>query len=97
MRESYLNIHIQTLLEEVMEILGPLVLILERWDALGGDEEESTKGRVLHVRRLSLGHLDQHDAERPDVNLGAIIVTTDKLWCHPFASNQRRVWDKAKE
>lgn len=54
-----------------MELSGPLVLVLQGWDTLGGDEEEGPEGRVLHVGRFSLSHFNQHDAQRPDVHLGA--------------------------
>ena len=52
-KEEYLNFDIEAFLEEVVEVAGPLVLVLERRDALRGDEEEGTEGWVLHVGRFA--------------------------------------------
>lgn len=42
--------------------------------------------RVLEVRRFSFHHLDGHNAQGPDVHLGAIRRTGHNLWGHPVSS-----------
>ncbi len=112
------------LLEEVLELVRPLVRLLQLRNALRRDQEQSlggetesvssdnraiprgkkgrrirrssssgpyAQGRELHVRGLALGHLNDHDAERPDVNLDAVIVATDQLGGHPVGGADDRV------
>jgi len=48
------------------------------------------RGQV-HVRRLSLGHLDQGDACAPDVHLDTIVESPDELGGHPVGRSHDRV------
>lgn len=89
----------ETLLREVLELGTPLLSVGKGRDALesgeqgrqreeggylGGDEEEGTEGRTLHVRGLAFTHLHQHDAGGPDVHLDAVGMATDELGSHPI-------------
>ncbi len=77
----------ETLGEKVLELRRPLVALLERGNALGGDQEEGAKRRELHVRRFSFGHLHGHDTKTPDIDLDAIVVATDEFRGHPVGSS----------
>jgi hypothetical protein len=47
--------------------------------------------RELHVRRLALGHLHDHDAQRPDIDLGVVLLTAAKLGRHPVRRAHNRL------
>ena len=43
------------------------------------DEPESAEGRLRHVGRLAVHHLDGHDAQAPDVNLLPVVLPVYNL------------------
>lgn len=69
--------------EEGLELLGQLVGLLEAWGAVCGDEIECLQGLFVEVWRLGFDHFDGHDAQRPDVDLIAVLLLLDDLGCHP--------------
>lgn len=63
---------------ELREHGRPLRWIAQARNAFGGDEEERSERRELHVGRLAFGHLHDHDAEGPDVNLRVVFLRSDE-------------------
>ena len=86
----------EALVDKVLKVRRPLFGLLERRDALGGDEEERTQRRELHVRRLALGHLHDHDAQTPNVDLGAVVVASNQLRRHPVGGLHERARERAR-
>ena len=41
--------------------------------SMHGQDSAYPQGRELHVRRLAIGHLHEHDAERPNIDLVVIV------------------------
>lgn len=70
-------------MQEVAEYVREIVFIFNRGCAVRSNEVESPQGRLGQIWRLSLNHLDGHDAQTPDVDLPAVILTGDDLGCHP--------------
>ena len=55
---------------------------------------------TAEIGRLSVQHLNSHDAQRPNVNFGAVLLTSNHLRGHPIWSPHERfptrlVWDDA--
>jgi len=80
---SRLNIYAETDGKESLQLLGQLVGLLQAWRAVGGNEIQSLQGLLVQVWRLGFDHLNSHDAQRPDVNLIAILFLLHDLWRHP--------------
>ena len=79
-----LHVHLEAFVEEVLEDGGQLVPLLDLRLPVGGDQVERPQGVLVQIRRFPLDHLDGHDAERPDVNLGSVVLSSDHLWSHPI-------------
>lgn len=82
-RGTALDVGTETDGEEGLEVLAERLWLLERGRAVGGNQIERLERLFVEVRRLVLDHLDGHDAETPDVDLGAVLFLLDDLGRHP--------------
>ncbi len=73
-----------------LEVLGDLVGLLEARRAVGGDEVERLERLLVQVRWLRLNHFNGHDAERPNVDLGAVRLLLHHLRRHPVRRADHR-------
>ena len=87
---ALLHVHLEAFVEEVLEDGGQLVPLLDLRLPIGGDQVERPQGVLVQVGRLPLDHLDGHDAERPDVNLGTVVLSSDDLRSHPVGCAHHR-------
>lgn len=56
---------------------------LELCGRIDGDHEQSSQRRLLEKRRLAFRHLDERDAQRPNIHLRVVLVPLDELGRHP--------------
>jgi hypothetical protein len=63
--------------------------LLQIRDAFRGDEEEGLERLVIHVRRIALRHLHQHDTRAPDVHLCSV----SKRLCPTTSQSQEQAQD----
>lgn len=82
-RGSALHIHAQTNTQESLELLRQLLRLLQSWRAMRGDEVQRLERLFVEVRRLALDHLDGHDAQRPYVDLRAVLLLLNDFRSHP--------------
>ena len=47
------------------------------------DQQQRAELRLVHERRLPLGHFDARDPETPDVDLSVVVHPTNQLRGHP--------------
>ena len=83
---SLVNVNLKTSVQEILENMGQLVSVLYFWLSVGGDEIESSERILVEIWRFPLYHFDGHDAKRPDVHLGAVVLPRDHLGRHPVGS-----------
>ncbi|RNA03886.1 hypothetical protein BpHYR1_020450 [Brachionus plicatilis] len=55
------------------------------------DEPHGLEGRLVEIGRLAIDHLNDHDAQRPDVHLGAIGQPRYDLGRHPVRRADQRL------
>ena len=77
------HIHLQALVQEVLEDDRQLVPVLDDRLAVGRDQVERPQWVLVQVGRLPFNHLYGHDAERPHVDLGPVVLPRDDLRGHP--------------
>eukprot|EP00047_Mylnosiga_fluctuans_P001701 m.221524 g.221524 ORF g.221524 m.221524 type:complete len:498 (+) comp10604_c0_seq1:1523-3016(+) len=77
------DVHLQALVQEILEDVGKILRVLQLGRAVGGNQIQRAEGILVEVRRLALDHLDRHDAQRPDVDLRAVLLPRDDLGGHP--------------
>lgn len=82
-RRAALDVHAKTHAEESLQLLRQLLRLLQPGRAVRGDQVEGLQGLFVEVGGLGLDHLDGHDAEGPDVDLGAVLLLLDDLGRHP--------------
>lgn len=80
---AILDIDSQTLTQEDFQVAAELVRMLQRWRAVGGDQEKGLERFFIQIWRLGLDHLDGHDAERPHVDFAAVLLLLDDFRGHP--------------
>lgn len=80
---SALDVDTQAHGKEGLELFAELLGLLETRRSVGGDEIQSLQWLFVQVWRLRLNHLNRHDTQRPNINLGAILFLLDNFWCHP--------------
>ena len=81
----------QHLLDEVEKERRDLLLTLQlRWRHVT-DATHRLQRQFVEERRLSIHHLDHHDAERPDVHLRTVRLSRDHLRSHPVGSPDERL------
>lgn len=78
-----LDVDAQAHRQERLELFAQLLGLLEARRTVGGDEVQRLERLLVEVRRLRLDHLDGHDAERPNVHLGAVLLLLHHLGRHP--------------
>lgn len=78
-----LDVDAQAHAQERLQLLGQLLGLLKSGSAVGCDQVESLEGLFVQVWWLGLDHFDCHDAEGPDVDLGAVLLLLDDFGCHP--------------
>ncbi len=89
-RSSALDIYAQTHAQEALQFPRERIRLLQCWSAVRRDEVEGFERLLVEVWRLVLDHLDGHDAERPDVDLGTILLLLDDLGSHPVRRADHR-------
>lgn len=77
------NIDAEADAQESLELLAELLGLLETRGSVGGNKVEGLEGLFVQVGGLRLDHFDGHNAQRPAVNLRAILLLLDHLGCHP--------------
>lgn len=82
-RRTALDIHAETHRQESFQLLTELLGFLQPGSTVGGDEVEGLERLLVQVRRLRLDQLNGHDTERPDIDLGAVLLLLDNLGSHP--------------
>lgn len=80
------NIDAEADAQESLELLAELLGLLETGGSVGGNKVEGLEGLFVQVGGLRLDHFDGHNAQRPAVNLRAILLLLDHLGCHPVRS-----------
>jgi hypothetical protein len=83
---SAFDIDTKTDAKECLELSAELVWVLQSRRAVGGDQEESFQGFFIQVRWFGFDHLNSHDAERPNIDLGTVFLLFDHFWRHPVGS-----------
>ena len=83
---SALDINTQADTQECLELLGQLLWLLEAWGSVCGDEVEGLQWLFVEVWWLGLDHLDGHDTQGPDIDLGTVFLLLDDFWSHPVRS-----------
>lgn len=83
-RSSLLRIHLQSKVQEITEDGRQVVLVFDGRRAVGGDQIQGPQGRFRKIRRLTLDHLDGHDTQTPDINLTAILLSSNDFRGHPI-------------
>lgn len=78
-----LDIDTETDTEESLELLAQLLRLLQARCTIGGDKVESLQRLFVEVRWLALDHLDGHDTQRPNIDLGTILFLLDDFRRHP--------------
>lgn len=69
--------------QESLKLLRQFLRLLEPGSAVCCDQVKSLERLFVQVWRFRLNHLDSHDTERPDVDLGAVLFLLHDLGCHP--------------
>ena len=82
-RGSASNVDAKTDGQKGLQLLAELLGLLEAWSTVGCDQVECLERLLVEVGRLRLNHLDRHDTEGPDINLGAILLLLHNLRGHP--------------
>lgn len=77
------NIDTEADAQESLELLAQLLGLLETGGSVGRNKVEGLERLFIQVGGLRLDHFDGHDAQRPAVNLRAILFLLDHLGCHP--------------
>lgn len=80
---ALLWVHLECKVQEIAENRGQVVLLLDRWSAVGRDQIERAQWRFGQVGWLALDHLDRHDSQAPDVDFAAVFLACDDFRCHP--------------
>ena len=78
-----LDVDAETNAEEGFEFTAEFLRCLEAGRAVSRDEVESLERFFVQVRGFGLDHLNGHDAERPDVDFGAVFFLLDDFRRHP--------------
>lgn len=85
------SIHHQARRQELLQQGAVLLRLAERRCVARGDQIQRAHGLHVHVWRLRLGHLNRHDAQRPDVDLVSVALLLDYLRGHPVRGADQRV------
>jgi hypothetical protein len=80
---SLLRVHLERLRQIVPERPAQRFRVRDRRRPVRRDEVKRLERVLVQVRRLALDHLDRHDAERPDVDLGPVLLAGDDFGRHP--------------
>ena len=78
-----LDIHTQTDAQKRLELLAQLLRLLEPRRSVRRNQPQRLERLFVQIRRLGFDHLNGHDAEGPDVDLGAVFLLLDDLGRHP--------------
>lgn len=81
------NIHTETHTQKRLQILTQLLRVLKSWGPIRRNQIQGLKWLLIEVRRLSLNHLNSHDSQRPDIDLGTVFLLLDDFRCHPVGSS----------
>mmetsp|Transcript_42969 Transcript_42969/g.108492 ORF Transcript_42969/g.108492 Transcript_42969/m.108492 type:complete len:208 (-) Transcript_42969:467-1090(-) len=68
--------------QKVEQLLAPLIGLAHGGAVALGDEHHGAQHLVLVVRRHAVGHLDESDAQRPDVGLAVVGLAVEHLGAH---------------
>ncbi len=82
-RGTALHVDTETHGEEGLQLLAELLGFLESGGSVGGDQVQGLERLLIKVRRLGLDHFDRHDAQGPDIDLGAVLLLLHNLGSHP--------------
>jgi hypothetical protein len=82
-RRTALDVDTQTHRQESLELLAQLVGLLEAGRSVGGNQVQRLQGLLVQVGGLRLDHFNSHDTQRPDVDLGAVLLLLDDFGSHP--------------
>lgn len=80
---SLLRIHFQCKIQEISKHRGQVALVLDLRRTVGSNQPQRAEGRLGQVRRLALNHLNGHDAQRPNVDFAAVLLSRDDFGGHP--------------
>ena len=78
-----LNINTETNAEETLERHPQLFGAAEAWSTICSDQVQRLEWLLVEIGWLGLDHFDCHDAERPDVDFGAVLFLLHDLRGHP--------------
>ena len=81
-RGAALHVGAQAHGQEALELAAELFRLLERRCAVCGDHVQGLQRFFVQVWWLILNHLNRHDTQRPNVDLGVILLLLDHLWGH---------------
>lgn len=82
-RSPALDIHAQTDGQESFQLFTELLWLLEAGCAIGSNEIKSFERLFVQVGWLGLDHLNCHDTQGPDINLGTVLFLLDDFGSHP--------------
>lgn len=85
-RRSTLNVDAQANTQESLELLTQLLRLLQPRRAVRRNQIKRLERLLVQIRRFGLDHFDGHDAERPDVDFGAVFFLLDDFGGHPVGS-----------
>lgn len=81
---SRLDVYAQTDTQECLQFFAQLLGLFQSRRAVCRNEIQRFQRLFVQVRRLRLNHLNRHDAKRPDIDFGAILLLLDDLGSHPI-------------
>lgn len=85
-----LDIDAKAYAQERLEFLAELLGLFETGGSVGSNKIEGLQGLFVQVGGFRLNHFNGHDAQRPAVDLRAILLLLDHLGCHPVGSANHR-------
>jgi hypothetical protein len=82
-RGSAPNIDAETDRQESLQLLAELLWLLETRCTISSNQVQCLQWFLVEVGWLRLDHFDGHDTQRPNVDLGAILLLLDDFRSHP--------------
>ena len=89
-RWSLVGIDLERDGEEIAEHDRELLRVIDRRRAVRRDQVQGTERLLVEVWRFAFDHLDRHDAERPNVDFGSVLLAGDDLGRHPVRRTDHR-------